>query len=217
MGKTNFIGQKLDLRTGILLRYRFQETSGNAKDSSGNNYDGTVIGATQTTTGVELDGVNDEITNTAAGLLASLTSISEYTVFIRCSAPALTADEQAFSFGESNDNDAWSIAPYSSTGADGAKFWIDGDYIETAVGDAPADDSMHDFVFISTDATNHEMFVDAISEAINTDNKTTAANMEGVTVGRYTGNGEWYEGKVMELIVWDRALTDQQAKYLSTR
>lgn len=200
-----------------LLHLRLNETSGDALDSSGNGYDGTVIGATQTTTGVEFDGVNDEIINVAAALRTALTSIDEYTVFVRCSAPSLNPDEQVLSFGELNADDAWSLAPYSSTGADGAKFWIDGEYIETAVGDAPADDTMHDFGFTSDGATDHNMFVDAVLEVTNTDSKTTAATMDGVTIGRYIGNGEWYEGKVEEIIIYLRPLTLEHFEYLFAR
>jgi len=86
-----------------------------------------------------------------------------------------------------------------------------------AVGDAPADDSMNDFVFRSSSATDHEAFVNGVSEATATDNKSTATSMEGVTVGRYIGNGEWGEGVVKELIIWTRALTDEQITYLSQR
>jgi len=57
MNLVNNIGQRLDLRTDLVLRYRFQETSGDAKDSSGNDYNGTVTGATQTINGVDIDGV----------------------------------------------------------------------------------------------------------------------------------------------------------------
>jgi len=55
MNLVNNIGQRLDLRTDLVLRYRFQETSGDAKDSSGNDYNGTVTGATQTINGVDIE------------------------------------------------------------------------------------------------------------------------------------------------------------------
>ena len=66
-----------------LLHWRFDEPSGNALDSSGNGFAGTVSGATQNVAGHLNTAysfvLNDNVINTDAGLTTALTSISSLT------------------------------------------------------------------------------------------------------------------------------------------
>jgi len=214
---TNFIGENRDIRTNQLLRWRLTDTSGDALDSSGNGHDGTVVGATQSATGVTLDGVNDEITNTDSTFTTPMTDISNWTIYVRTSKSSFTADDGVASLGESNANDAWSMNAYESASGNGCQIWYDGAVIITGAGTAPADDTDHDFVFRQSGATASEVFVDKVSEATDATSKATAATMDGFTLGRYIGNGEWYPGVVKEVIIYDRALTNNQIRFLTER
>jgi len=193
------------------------DTSGDALDSSGNDFDGTVIGATQSATGVTLDGVNDEVINTEAALTTALAGISVYTVFVRASSSAFTSFDATFSMGDSNDNDAFSMYCYDSAAGNGCQIWIDGSVIMSGAGTAPADGTNADFCFVSRSATDQELFVDGVSEDTSVTSKSLAASFDGVTLGRYIGNGEWFAGGVQELIIYDRALTDAQILALTQR
>lgn len=214
---TNLIGENRDIRTSQLLRWRLTDISGDALDASGNGHDGTVAGATQSSTGVTLDGVNDEITNAESTFTTPMTNISNWTIYIRTSKSSFTADDSAVSLGQSNNNDAWSMNPYESASGNGCQIWYDGAVIISGAGTAPADDTVHDFVYRQDGATAHEVFVDKISVATDTTSKATAATMDGITLGRYIGNAEWYPGVVKELIIWDRSLTNNQIRFLTER
>lgn len=210
-------GENLDIRSNLLLRWRLLDTSGDSLDSSGNGFDGTVSGAIQSATGVTLDGVNDEITNVESGLLTPLTDISVFTIFLRAKSSVFAVDKAAFSFGQSNNNDAFAMYPYESSSGNGLQIWYDGTVIISGAGTAPADNTNHDFVFRQTSPTASEVFVDGVSEATSAVSKATAVTMNDFTLGRFVGNGEWFAGGASELIIWNRGLTNDQIKLLSNR
>lgn len=203
-----------DIQTGLILHWKLNETSGVAIDYSGNGYDGTVIGATQTTTGVETDGVNDEIVNTNAAFNSAMAGSTSWTGYIRASAPAFTALDGAFSIGESGADDALAIYPYSSILGDGADVWYDGEYSQQDLGEAPADNTFHDFAVVQSAADAIRFDIDGVTEATSTATKALAAAMDGSTLGRYIGNGEWFLGKISGHRIYTRPLTIEQMKHL---
>ena len=213
---------KNSLYNGLLGWWRLDESSGNALDSSGNDYQGTVNGATQDVTGhirtaYDFDGVNDNVDITDSGLMTSLQGLSAFTVSFWAAVTSYEADEAAFGMGEEGTNDVLSIYPYQDGGKKGDQIevWYDGESIIAESNTTPADGSFHNFVFVQTSATEHEIFIDGVSAGTDTTSKTLAASTDIVNIGSYDGNEEYFDGIVDHVQIWDRALTDAEVDLLS--
>lgn len=210
------IGENRDLRTNLLLRYRFQDTTGTTQDSSPTPFNGTVIGATRSTSGFIFNGSSDEVINTASGLLTPLTDTSVLTLIVRTEASLFENANTAISLGENNSNDALALYTHRATGGNGAAIWYDGEFIIEGAGSAPADGTYSDYAFVQDGATINQLYVNGVLAGLNFDSKATSVNMDGLSVGRYLDNGEYYTGGIKEVLVYNRALTAQQIAYYST-
>lgn len=209
------------LNDSLELHLPFEETSGTTCfDVSGNGYNGVITGATINQPGkigraYSYDQTSDFVRITDAGLMNNLEAINIFTISFWAADNSFSNFDCAVSFGEDNDNDAVGLYPYNNSGGGGFTVWYDGDSIITGAGSHLADGSYNHFVYRQNGSTNHEVFVNGVSEGTATDNKTTNTLCESFEVGRYVGNGEYYGGQIDDVRVYLRALSDDEIVNLS--
>ena len=126
----------------------------------------------------------------------------------RASAPAFANFEAGFSITDGGD-DEFGMYPYNDIGGNGFSIWYNGETLFSGGGTAPADGSFHDFVFRSNGATDHEIFVDGVSEGTSVTSKTMIGTIDTVNTGSF-GGFEFYTGNLQGPIIWLRGLTDDE-------
>ena len=217
----HFLGENLDIRSNLLLRWRFDETSGDALDSSVNSFNGTVTGVTQGVAGhlglaYSFDGTDNNVTNTAVGLTTPLEGITAFTICFWAKTGAFALNDCAAGFGLDGADDAICLYPFNTSGGNGFAVWYDGEFIFTASGSAPANDTYSHFCYRQNGATTHEIFINGISVGTDATSKTSPAVVDGVSVGNYTGNGEFFDGEIDDVRLYTRSLTDEQILFLGS-
>ena len=182
--------------------------NGNANDESGNGNNGTVNGATLTTDrfgnvgkAYSFDGIDNYIT-----LTNYPTSGNEsFSIFSWILTPNLSTRRQIISYG-------------SNTATQGVWLFISSDnhlHFDLSLTPGPmsienvGDSSWH-FVGVTNNSGEIQLYVDGIisgSSQIMTPNIT----IEGKTIGSTITNDNWYfNGKIDDIGIWNRALTDQE-------
>ncbi len=203
----------------MLLWWRFDYSSGTARDSSGNGYNGTVFGATRGVTGhikdaFDFDGVNDYVISTASGLCSSLQNSSEYAISFWAKAPnGYASDHCALSIDIFAFN-GLCIYPYQDGGKSGdqVEIWYNGTSVNAS---NTADETVwNNFIFNQVSSTDIEMYVNGTS-AFTHSGDSLGALCLSVTVGAYAGGvSEEYDGSIDHVQIWDRSLTDDEIDWI---
>jgi hypothetical protein len=117
---TSSTGVNVDQKTfplnkGELAWWKFNEGSGStAGDSSGHGYDGTVVGATWTSVGLEFDGTNDYVDFDAHSVAIGMNKTDDITVIVRFRSDGGTG--MLFSMSHTNPDRAYFDMQIASDG-----------------------------------------------------------------------------------------------------
>lgn len=200
--------------------WRLDESSGNAKDSSGNGYDGTIIGgvtqnvAGKIRTAYQFDGVNGVVRMNQAGLASAINGITALTISFWASALAYENNKCAFSMGDDGTNNMIAIYPYYNAGGkdgfNGIAVWYNGTTIMNPASALLANGTMNHFTYRQTNATTHELFVNKVSVATSATSKTMIGTSDMVVIGGYGDGEEFYTYRSDHNKLWKRALTNTE-------
>jgi len=210
---------------------------GNANDSSGNNLDGNIIGSTeltddrfgQTNSAYDFDYVNasfgqqnDEIQIPYDNLL----DVDNITVSV------WVYPRQYFWTGNSNQSSSiisrWDVAPseevwgisFDSSSVKGLIVNPGGGVTNgstSAVDNTPLILNQWNHIVMTYDQVNVKLYVNGNLKATTPHNDELNLSTSGISIGeRDQYNGYWYhtDGKIDDIGIWDRALTDQEVNNL---
>ena len=219
-GMASKVRSKNSLWNNVVLWWRLDEASGNALDSSGNNYQGTVNSATQNITGhirqaVSFDGVNDYIYSVNTSLAAEIQGLTDFSISFW--ANALSYEKgAAIGMGLETQNDVLAIYPYFDAGKAGDQIhvWWNNQDIIAEDSTLLADGTWNNFIFRTQNGNDHELLVNGTSFATSALSKSMDPDSDIFNVGSYDTNEEYYEGGVDHVQLWDKYLTDDEVEWL---
>jgi len=197
---------------GLVLRYDFNECQ--AKDLSGNGYNGTIYGAqcVQGRSGKALsfDGLNDYVD---CGDIDAVDGVSEITVtaWVKWGGGVggLTESREfhrkhnVYAFGG-----GWKDHK--------ARFWIyDGAWRNSGDSITDIDDGNWYFIVGVYDGEYLRLYINGVEESNNYIGSTTLyANNEPVIIGSSRGTAEFWNGLIDEVRIYNRALSKEEIKWL---
>mgnify|MGYP003144463439 CR=1 FL=1 len=216
LGGLGIVSGETEANQNIHLHWRLNESSGDALDTSGNGFDGTVTGATQTGGYYTFDGVNDRVNASQSGLVTPLQSSNNFSVFVKASATSYAANT-AVSITDGN-NSGFSFHTYSSGGSgNGHRIWWEGEWIlQDTTGLALPNGDFNNFLVTCDGATDQKLYINSGTAAqTSTTSKTSAAGTDNVSAGVWGINdSEWYNGNIQELRVYDYTISQNAIDYL---
>jgi hypothetical protein len=202
------------LNDGLVVHYPF---SGNANDISGNNYNGTVVGATPTTnrfgivnSAYNFDGVNDYI-NIPHNLIFNSLPIS-FTFWIK--------------FTNAQSNQAGIINKYIAGSSNGYNIYIisnniacwyyqnSSNYIQGNFLNKVLNDGKYHFCYIEFTTTGSKIIVDCQNIKKQSWNGTASVTTTTtpITIGKYSTS--YYEDFIDDIRIYNRALSTSEIKAL---
>jgi len=197
---------------GLVLRYDFNECQ--AKDLSGNGYNGTIYGAQcvrgRSGKALSFDGLNDYVD---CGNVDAVNGVSEITAtaWIKWEGEVggLTDPREfhrkhnVYAFGG-----GWKDHK--------ARFWIyDGAWRNSGDSITDIDDGNWYFIVGVYDGECLRLYINGVEESNNYIGSTTLyANNEPVIIGSSRGTAEFWNGLIDEVRIYNRALSKEEIKWL---
>lgn len=175
-------------------------------DKSGNNNDVTALAGEQPIYGSSLlngykilsfDGINDRLTNLTTSL-----SGSDMTVYIIFRRTSTTGREALLDLGSNPDRNAVFL---NEGGFDKYNYYMNGSFYSSTT---TYFHSTYKMVSLTQSGTSLNMFVDGASALSATTATRTATT--GITLGDDSTSGDWLQGDIAEVLVYDHALTGDQ-------
>jgi len=206
--------------TGIVSWWNLDN---DATDSVGSN-DGTASGAYQTSSNCQygdgcyyFDGINDYIDVGTFSVPGSAITISawynyEGTIFgldPRILSKAIGTDTANHAFMIGLDDSTSTTASYRF------RFTAGGTVISHNEGSATPNSGWHHLVGVY-DGSNSEIYVDGTSQGTSPKTGALLENSWPVYIGENPGMGRPFEGRIDEVIIWNRALNDTEVSDVNT-
>lgn len=175
-------------------------------DKSGNNYDVTALTGEQPVYGSALlngykilsfDGINDRLTNLTTSLTG--TDMTMYVIFRRTSN---TGREALLDLGSNPDRNAIFI---NEGGTDKYNYYLNGSFYNTTT---TYFYTTYKMVSMTQSGTSLNMWVDGASGLSATTATRTATT--GITIGDDSTSGDWLQGDIAEVLIYDHSLTSDE-------
>lgn len=213
---------------GLIAHWPLDDGTGSTAKERKGRYDGTLFNMEEGdwVTGkiggaLEFDGVDEAVNSIAySSLNALLNGIDTFTVAFWASATAFDTTSVAFSMGVLDSlqvTNTITIRPYDSTAANGLRVHHNNaTALYSALGTAPADGTFHHFAHVSNGATDHRGFVDGVLEGTSTASRTMTSSFGEITIASRNGNTGHYGGKIDDVRIYNRALSDAEIAGLAS-
>ncbi|MBT4174320.1 hypothetical protein HOC80_03940 [archaeon] len=148
------------------------------------------------------------------GSITALQSASSFTVSFWAWDDDYSANACAFAIRDGTDaSNLFSFYPYESFGGNGVRIWYDG--VSLINEDDATRTGWNHFVFVSRNATDHELYVNGVSEGTSSTSKDLPASIDNVYLGMwYTGSDQYFDGFLDEFVLLDYGLTDEEVSQL---
>jgi hypothetical protein len=210
------------LQNGLVGYWPF---CGNANDDSGNGFNGTVSGAILTTdrfgnsnSAYSFDGVNDQIDVSGSNFGTSAFTISGWFEMNTTQTQNSLNWKQIFMGGYSNSNKTFEIQTFKEN----TNFKLLGnirqitafDKTVTSVNYVNTSNWIH-FVFVNN-LSSIVLYLNGVPVATNTHDLTDVMDNNNYVFGNGQGNcsNRWWEGKIDDIGIWNRALTTNEISSL---
>jgi hypothetical protein len=185
-----------------------------ATDFSGNGNQGTLTNMDPSTDWVDgkygsalsFDGNDDEVTMSDDGFPVDS---EPRTISAWINLRTNGSDDHIFSFGNTNDNNHTHLSS-PSNGKLRMGFWFNDADSNTVL---PEDEWIH-VVGVYNGAQTVELYIDGDEDATRTINEASTTQPGTAYIGDSINNGEKFNGKIDEVRLYDRALTDAEVKDL---
>jgi hypothetical protein len=190
-------------------------------DVSGNGNNGTGTGVILNTTDCKFgncflyggDGDNIDI-----GAIPELQSKNVFTVSFWAWDDDYSASPGTVAIWDGNvdANNLFLFYPYDNVNGNGTRIWYNGVSLIDE-NDATRTGWNH-FVFVSRSATDHEIYVNGVSEGTSSTSKSLPASITNVNIGMwYTGSSQYFDGLLDELYIWNHSLSSDEVyqQYIS--
>jgi hypothetical protein len=195
---------------GLVAAYGFNEGSGSSvADGSGNGHTGAISGATWSTQGkfgnaLSFDGVNDWITVNASSLLNLTTAMTlEAWVF-----PTTTSGVRDILIKEGTNADIYNLYARNWRGRPEANVFVGGAnrVVEGTAAQAPAA-NVWTHVAGTYDGTTLRLYINGVQVASVNRTGPIATSTGPLRIGGNSLWGEFFQGRIDEVRVYNRALT----------
>jgi cytochrome c peroxidase len=193
---------------GLVAAYGFEQGSGTAvADSSGNNNNGTIAGATWTTQGrfgnaLSFDGVNDMVSIADAASLDLTTGMTlEAWVY-----PTVSSGYRTVVLKETPGNLAYTMFASGNTSRPIGEVVIGGNY-RSAVGSSSLPVNAWSHVATTYDGSTLRLFVNGVQTGSLATSGAIATSSLPLRIGGNTIWGEYFAGRIDEVRVYNRALS----------
>ena len=196
--------------TGLVAGYGFDEGSGTGTaDGSGRGNGGTVSGATWTTgkfgSGLNFDGVNDWVTIADSASL-DLTTAMTLEAWVL---PAVSSNWRTAVFKEQTGDVAYSLYSSINTNVPRSEAVIGG-AARSVNGTAALTSGVWSHLSATYDGSTYRLFVNGAQVASTAATGNIAVSSGALRIGGNNVWGEWFSGRIDEVRVYNRALTQAE-------